>query len=205
MADANEILKEVESLEGDEKVKFLTNKVTELFDNSKELESKIEFERSEAKKAFDARDEVKQKYRELENKLTSGSTETQELMKAKDEKIDSLSSQLDELTKAKEELSKTVEAVETARRNEILESVPEEHREPLKDIKDLNVLSKNAKQLNELLNASKGSSFKTKGGKLGFNISDDTTWDSLTMSQRAELKEKNPERYEQIRKKKFGR
>jgi chromosome segregation ATPase len=198
MADASEVLKDIE-LPEEVKTKVL-EKINPLLTD---YDSKLVDADNKLKEAIQTRQKAKERVSELEAQIASGNTQAQELLTAKTKEIERLDAETKKLSSEKDELSKVVESVQSARKKELIEKVPEgKLRDSLNKISDLSLLSEQVEAILESL-PEKGGSFNSRaGGKI---IKDGVEWDGYTASEKEELRKNHFNVYDNLYFKKYGK
>lgn len=157
--------------------------------------------------AFKERDELKAKLREFEESKQKAEEENRKKQGEYKELYEKSSAELSEKNKQIEELlgiKTKYQSVETERRKELIERLPEgKLRETAIKITDIELLKEHVDAVLETIGDDKGGSFSGRGG--GQVIPEGATWDDLTNEQREHLKKNNKKKYDLLLKKKFGR
>lgn len=199
MADANELLKDIEIAE-DVKTK-LVEKLNPILSN---YEQSLDSEKNKLKEAIQTRDTVKEKNRELEAKIATGNSQVEELLGAKNKEIETLNTQFSELKTERDSLKTFTEQVKADRKKELIEKVPEgKLRESLNKIDNLELLKENVEALLENMPDHKGGSFNGRGGKTKITT-EGKKFDDFDSEQRKTILETNPSEYNRMYKEKFG-
>lgn len=168
------------------------------------LNSDIEFQKNEAKKAFEKRDEVKNQFRDYKTQVVSGQApEVQEVSKKVleyESKFDTLEKTLEDY-KSKHELAETkLKEINEKQRTQLLESLPagSEVRKFAEGLDDLD-------KLNSFVLVAKKEKIGVDGGKAGGDFKIDVTksYDDYTSKELNEMKTKYPEAYNTLYRKKY--
>lgn len=168
----------VHSLREENKARRLREK--ELEDKFKDVETKFTTLKTEVDSKTNEELEKQNKFKELYEKTNS----ELETWKTKAGEVDKLTEKLT--------------AVETQRKNELLEQLTDEHKEFAKDLP--------LDKLPAFVKLHKDTKIGVDNGRSGGlpTITEDTDWESLSVEQKEKLKKENPQAYNKIYKKKFG-
>ncbi len=150
------------------------------------------------------RDEAKKKAKDFQDKLNSIETKSlederkyKELYQQHKARAEELQPKIESLSEEVQKLMQEKEAVETARRTELLARLPEGSDEKKfgETIKDLNQLSQYISLEEKRLKAG----FTPDGGRNGKGLNlEGKKWRDLTMAEKSELKKVNPAKYEEL-------
>lgn len=160
------------------------------------LKSDLEYQKSEAKKAFEKRDEFKQELEKLKNADLEKQNQFKELYEKEKENSTNLSKQLDELNPFKEKWT----SYEKSRRETLLNEVKDEELKTVAQKLELTDLEKFAEKL-------KGTKLPTEAGRGGtgnFNY-EGKKWDDLQSKDKEELHKSQPDLYRKLYYEKYRR
>ena len=172
--------------------------------NLTKLNSDLEFQKNEAKKAFEKRDEVKNQFRDYKTQIVSGQApEVQDLTKKVmeyEQKFDLLERTIEDFKTKNEQAESKLSEINAKQRNQLLESFPagSDLRKFAEGIDDLD-------KLNQFVLVAKKEKINVDGGKPGGDFKPDTskTYDDYTSAELNEMKTKYPEAYNALYKKKY--
>jgi len=159
------------------------------------LNSDLEFQKAEAKKAFEKRDEYKKLIEETEKKKLEENNEFKTLYEQKAEAEKKLLADLEDLKPYKEKYT----ALETEIRKELLDVIKDEDLRKIGEslsTEQLKVYSSKHKDTAP----PPGDGNRSGKAKLDYA---NVKYDDLTAEQLDTLKKENPERYAQLRKEKY--
>lgn len=204
--EVNQILEEKFSgVEIPETVKDkLVSVLTDYEGNLTKLNSDIEFQKNEAKKAFEKRDEVKNQFRDYKTQVVSGQApEVQEVSKKVleyESKFDTLEKTLDEYKTKHEQAETKLKEINEKQRTQLLESLPagSDVRKFAEGLDDLDKLS-------SFVLVAKKEKIGVDGGHAGGDLKIDTTktYDDYSSKELNEMKTKYPEAYNTLYRKKY--
>jgi len=178
--------------------------LTDYEGNLTKLSSDIEFQKNEAKKAFEKRDEVKTQFREYKTQVVSGQApEVQEVSKKVldyEIKFDTFDKTIEDYKTKLEQAESKLSEINTKQRTQILESFPagSDLRKFAEGIDDLD-------KLNQFALVAKKEKIGVEGGKPGGDLKPDATksYDDYSSAELNEMKTKHPEAYNILYKKKY--
>lgn len=162
----------------------------------------LEHQKSESKVAFEKRNELKTKVRELESELEKDvNEELQNKYNNSQVEIKSMADATTELETELETARTSLKEIEDERRTEVIGRLPEESEErtfaeTITDHKQLLNFVKISEQ--KKVNTDEGSTGKLK-------IDKDKKWDEYTFAEKTELKEKHLPQYTKLYYNRFGR
>ncbi|WP_276979143.1 hypothetical protein [Flavobacterium filum] len=177
MAEANELTSE-------EVAKQLEATKAEL----DKFKSDLDFQKSEAKKAFEKRDEYKQELEKLKNKDLETNNQFKELYEKEKENATTLTKQLEELNPYKEKWT----TWETTRRETLLAKVTDEDLKKVYQKYELTDLEVVVAKL-------EAKPLSTEGGRGGgtFNY-DGKKWDDISSANKEKLAKDQPDLYRKL-------
>lgn len=156
----------------------------------------LEFQKTEAKKAFEKRDEFKKQIDAIEEEKLKATNQFQDLYKKEQERASTLEKQLEELNPFKEKWT----SYETARRESLLKEIEDADLKKVgekMDLLDLETFTAKVKKpiVNTDGGRSGGGSFNYEGKK----------WDDISSKDKEELNKNNPELYRKLYYEKYRR
>lgn len=156
----------------------------------------LEFQKTEAKKAFEKRDEFKKQIDAIEEEKLRATNQFQDLYKKEQERASTLERQLEELNPFKEKWT----SYETARRESLLKEIEDADLKKVgekMDLLDLETFT--AKVKKPIVNTDGG-----RGGGGSFNY-EGKKWDDISSKDKEELNKNNPELYRKLYYEKYRR
>lgn len=156
----------------------------------------LEFQKTEAKKAFEKRDEFKKQIDAIEEEKLKATNQFQDLYKKEQERASTLEKQLGELNPFKEKWT----SYETARRESLLKEIEDADLKKVgekMDLLDLETFT--AKVKKPIVNTDGG----RRGG--GFFNYEGKKWDDISSKDKEELNKNNPELYRKLYYEKYRR
>lgn len=156
----------------------------------------LEFQKSEAKKAFEKRDEFKKQLETIEEEKLKATNQFQDLYEKEQERATSLEKQLEELNPFKDKWT----SYETGRRETLLKEIEDPDLKKVgekMELLDLETFTAKVKKpiLNTDGGRSGGGSFNYEGKK----------WDDLQSKDKEELSKSNPDLYRKLYYEKYRR
>ena len=178
--------------------------ISEYENNLVKINSDLEFQKGESKKAFEKRDEVKKEFREFKTQVASGQApEVQETVKKVldyEQKFDLLNNEKEDFRTKLEQAENKLKEINLKQREHLLESFPvgTELRKFAEGLDDLDKLS-------NFVTVTKKEKIGVDGGKPGgeMKIDPSKTYDDYTSKELDEMKKKQPEAYNQLYRKKY--
>lgn len=162
-----------------------------------ELKSRLDYERSEAKKAFEKRDELKKQLDAIEQKKLEENAQYKDLSNTLKADKEALETKVAD-AKAEAEAFKTrLAEIEKAQREKLLSSLKDEKLKKFaENITDL-------AQLEEFVNLNPSVSVNTSRPGKGFRNYEGKSWDDFSSEELEELYKDNPEVYAKLKRQKF--
>jgi len=170
------------------------------------LNSDLEFQKSESKKAFDKRDAIKTEFKSFKEQVITGQApEVQELNKKVfdfETKFDSMEKELEDYKVKYTEVDTRIKDINEKKKTELLSSLPD-GSEKKKFAEGLNDLDK----LEDFVKLAKIETIGVDGGKGGGDLKLDPNkkWDDYSSKDLEEIKKKHPEAYKELYSKKYTR
>lgn len=162
-----------------------------------QIQKDLEFQKAEAKKAFEARDNAKKELeslraaeaelKALKEKQQTEQGQFKELAEQKAKEAEELKKKLDEIDPKAKSLEEKLQKIEFERKEELLSQLDEKHKEFAKDL-DLDKL----KSYVDLHKEEKPGTATGKAGGLNFTI-EGKKYDDFTVKELLEIEKKNPE------------
>lgn len=158
--------------------------------------------------AFRERDDIKRKLSEIEanlQKQAEDSAKEQGKYKELYEQITKQLTEKDEQIKTLMPYKDKYSEVETERKKELIERLPEgKLREAAEKITDISLLREHVEAVLETIGDNKGGSFSGRSGKVKI-VTEGKKWGDFTSDQLQNIKKDNPAEYNRIYRDKFGR
>ncbi len=154
-----------------------------------------EFQIAEAKKAFEKRDELKQKLEAIEKEKLESTNQFQDLYKKEQENSTTLKSQLEEVLPYKEKWT----SYETARRETLLNDIDDPDLKKVgekMELSDLETFAVKIKKPTVSTDSARG------GGKIEY---DGKKWDELSSDDKEKLSKDKPDIYKKLYYEKYRR
>lgn len=158
------------------------------------VNSDLEFQKSEARKAFEKRDELKKQIEETERKKAEENNEFKTLYEKEQTEKAKLLTELEEVKPFKEKFT----ALESDIRKGYLDSIKDEDLRKIAE-----TLNTEQLKIYSAKHSDKGvATDENRPGKGKLNF-EGKKWDDLTSKELDQLAKENPDRYNQLRKEKY--